>query len=178
MPESGSVVLAGFADAAESGVAGLSVSCSEAAGPGVAASTVSSAAAEVTAGDFIGLGRVTADSFDPSAAGLAAAASAGVGSAGVGSAGFDPAGEGDFGLVVREAASRSGVAGGGVAPVDGDLPEADESERDFSPADFEGEPRASATVKSDDLSLPSGESPFLLFDSGLGSTLFRTTVSG
>lgn len=176
MPESGSVVLAGFADAAESGVAGLSVSCSEAAGPGVAASTVSSAAAEVTAGDFIGLGRVTAESFDPSDAGLAGAALAGFASADESDLLAPPLslpGDGNFGLVVRVAARRSGVAGGGVAPGDGDF-----SGRFEVSSVLDGEPRASATVKSEDLSLPSGVSPFVLFDSGFGSTLFRTTVSG
>jgi hypothetical protein len=158
-----------------SGAAGLSVFGSESAWPGVAATvavtTVLSAAAEVTAGDFIGLGKVTAESFDPLEVGLAGAASACFTSAGFASAGDD-----GFGLVLRVAAVRGAVAGAGFAPEE-------EADRVFSgcsavSADVDEEPSASAAVRLEDLSSPSGLSPFLLTDSGLGSTLFRTTVSG
>lgn len=130
--------------------------------PGAAARTVSSAATEVTTGDFMGLGKVTA-------------ASTGAASADEASASADDdlltpplpgPGDGSFGLVVREAA-------GGVAPEADDFPDAG----DLS-ALFDEEPRASAALSSEDLSLPSAVSPSLLSDSGLGSTLFRTTVSG
>lgn len=164
----------------------------ESAAPGEAARTVSSAAAEVTAGDFMGLGKVTADSFASPAADLPGAASAGASSADDGLPTPLPGlGDGSFGLVGREAARRAAEAGGGVAPEaddlpevdEDDLPEADDSDRVLSrrcelSALFDEEPRASATVRSEDLSLLSGVSPFLLSDSGLGSTLFRTTVSG
>jgi len=172
MPESGSVV---------------PVFGSESAWPGVGATTVWSEATEVTAGDFMGLGKVAADSLGPPEAGFAGAASTGFCSAGAAPAGFASAGfasaggedlpalplplpgDGIFGLVGRDAARRAGVAGGGVTPEADDLPVS---------ADFDGEPRASATVISDDLSPPSGASPFLVVDSGLSSTLSRTTVSG
>lgn len=172
--------------------AGLSVFGSEPAWPGVAATTVLSAAAEVTAGDIRGLGKVTAD---PPGADLAGAASSGAAlacfpSAGAASAGFASAGEEDlpapplpllpgddvFELVVRDAGRRGAVAGAGFAPEE-------ETDRVFSApsavsADVDEEPSASAAVKLLSLSSPSGVSPFLLTDSGLGSTLFRTTVSG
>lgn len=207
---SGAARLSGFgsASASASVVAPLAV----AAPSGVAATTASSPAKEVSGGgDFTGLGMVTADSLDPPGAGLAGAASVGFSSAAAASAGFASAGfastgassagfsstgdedlpvpplprpgDGSFGLVVREAARRAGVAGGGVAPETDGLPEAEESDRVFSPcrevsADFDEEPSASAAVRLEDLSWPSGVSPFLLVDSGLGSTVFRTTVSG
>jgi hypothetical protein len=67
----------------------------------------------------------------------------------------------------------------------GDEASGDEASADEASGDFDEEPSASAAVSwedlsfgSEDLSLPSGVSPFLLSDSGLGSTLFRTTVSG
>lgn len=129
------------------------------------ATTVSSEATEVTAGDFMGLGKVAADSFGPPEA--AGAASAGFASAGFPSAGDEDLpvpplplpGDGIFGLVARDAARRAGVAGGGVAPEADDLP------CEVS-ADFRDEPRASAAVRSEDLSLPSGASPFVVLDSG------------
>jgi hypothetical protein len=139
---------------------------------------------EVTAGDFIGLGKVTAASFDPPAADPAGAAAIGVVSADDDLPVPPPLpGDGNFGLVVREAATRSAEAGGEVAPEAGDLSESGDSDLLFSDrsvlsADLEEPPRASAAVRSEDLSLPSGVLPFLLSDSGLGSTLFRTTVSG
>ncbi len=162
------------------GVAGLSVFGSESARPGVSATTVSSLAVEVTAGDFMGLGNVTADSFDPPDAGLAGAAPA---DDDLPVPPLPLPDDGAFGLVVREAARRVAEAGGGVAPEADDLPEVEDSDcvfarRSEASADFDGEPRASAAVRSEDLSFPSGVSPFLLSDSGLGSTLFRTTVSG
>lgn len=160
---------------------------SESAGPGT---TVWLVATEVTAGNLLGIGKVTGASFGP-----AAAAPDGVGLAGAAEAGLAAAddfplplpGDGDFGLVGGEVARRAPEVGGGVAP-EADLPEPDDSDRDFSgrsgpsAADFtvafDEAPRASAAVRSEDLSLPSGVSPFLLSDFGLGSTLSRTTVSG
>ncbi|HWF80259.1 MAG TPA: hypothetical protein VN695_06705 [Streptosporangiaceae bacterium] len=183
---------------ADAGAAGLSVFGSDSTDAGAdaaGATTVSSAATDVTAGDFVGLGKVAPDSSEPPVADLAVPASACAPSP------FLLPGDGNLGLVVREAAMRAADAGGGVAPEADDLPgagdlseadvfsgtgvlpDADDSDRPFSrrcavSSDFGEEPRASAGVKSDDLSLPSGLLPFLLSDSGLGSTLFRTTVSG
>jgi hypothetical protein len=85
-------------------------------------------------------------------------------------------GDDGFGLVARDAAMRGAVAGAGFAPEE----EADRvfSGRSAVSADVDEELSASAAVRLEELSPPSGVSPFLLIDSGLGSTLFRTTVSG
>lgn len=118
----------------------------------------------------MGIGKVAGASFGPAAtaadgAGLAGAAEADLAS----DDGFPLPlpGDGDFGLAVGEVAGRAPEAGGGVV----------EPEADF-PADFDEAPRASAAVRSEDLSLSSGVSSFLVSDFGLGSTLSRMTVSG
>jgi hypothetical protein len=161
----------------------------------------------VTAGDFIGLGNVTPASFDPPEAdppleadppaplpdAAASAFAASSDDVDLPAPPFSLPDDGNFGLVVREVARRADEAGGGVAPEADDLPEFELSEfespdfedsdcvfsgRSGLSADFDEPPSASAAVRSEDLSLPSGVSPFMLSDSGLGSTLFRTTVSG
>lgn len=123
----------------------------------------------------MGIGKVAGASFGP-----AAAASDGAGLAGAAEAGLAGAddgfplplpGDGDFGLAVGEVARRAPEAGGGVVEPEADLPAG-------FPADFDEAPRASAAVRSEDLSLLSGVSSFLVSDFGLGSTLSRTTVSG
>jgi len=151
----------------------------------------------------MGLGNVTPASFDPpeaappplgaASAGAAASRAPAADDDDLPAQPFSLADDGNYGLVVREDARRAGETGGGVDPEADDLPEFDlselespeseDSDRAFSgrsgpSADFDEPPSASAAVRSEDLSLPSGVSPFLLSDSGLGSTLFRTTVSG
>jgi hypothetical protein len=175
-----------------SAAAGLSAAGSASTLPGIAAMTVLSLAIEVTAGDFTPRGKVTADSFDPAEAGLAG--SAGSASPEAEDLPVPPLslpGDGHFGLVGRDVDRRLAEAAGGVEPDAEDLPEEDEPdeadrflssdsvvsvEPDEEPPDEE--PRAAATVRSEDSPLPSGVLPFLLPASGLGSTLFRTTVSG
>jgi hypothetical protein len=163
----------------------LSAFASESSGPGVAATTVLSAAIEVTAGDCTGLGKVTAASFDPPETDPPETGFASADDDDLPLSPLSLPGDGSFGLVVREAARSAADAAGGVALEGDDLPEpeVEDSDRGLSrrcaaSADLEEEPKASAAVRSEDLSLPSGASPFLLSDSGLGSTLFRTTVSG
>jgi hypothetical protein len=78
---------------------------------------------------------------------------------------------------------RDASAGGGVVPDADALPWAGEPDdvlaADLAPsAEADGALGFAAAGRSEDSSLPSGVSPFLLSAPGLGSTLFRTTVSG